>query len=268
MPEKNGIAPGHPSWAELASPDPEVSKRFYEGLFGWSSYTLTTDIGDYEVFTLGGVQGPEAAGMQTLLDDTERGSWTCYFRSDDIDSTVAAVREAGGLEVVEPTEVADLGRMALCSDPEGAEFALWYPYNLKGVGVVDEPAAMCWVELACHDTEGARRFYGHVFGWRPVDRDFYYESVYTQWKVGESSVAGMVSIDELGPPGLRARWTPYFYVSDCDAAAARATELGARVHIAPTDIKPGRFAILSDPTGACVALFAPTVDLQAERVRP
>ena len=267
MPETNGIAPGSPSWAELASPDPDASRRFYRGLFGWYSYTLTTDIGDYEIFTLGDVQGPETAGMQMLLDESERGSWTCYFRSDDIEATVAAVRDAGGLEVVEPTQVADLGRMALCSDPEGADFALWTPYNLKGAGVLNEPSAMCWMELACHDPEGAQRFYGEVFGWRAVERD-YYDSPYTQWEVGGAPVAGMVSIAELWPSDRPARWTPYFWVSDCDASAARAAGLGARVHIPPTDIKPGRFAILSDPTGACVALFAPAVDFPAERLRP
>jgi predicted enzyme related to lactoylglutathione lyase len=78
----------------------------------------------------------------------------------------------------------------------------------------------------------------------------------------------MVSMAELWPSDRPARWTPYFWVSDCDASAARAAGLGARVHIPPTDIKPGRFAILSDPTGACVALFAPAVDFPVERLRP
>ena len=268
MPEVTAFAPGHPSWAELASPDPEGSGRFYRALFGWYSYTLTVgDLGEYEIFTLGDVQGPEVAGMQALADDSGTASWTCYFRTDDIPATLAAVRDAGGLETMEPTDVADLGRMALCSDPDGADFALWYPYNLKGAGVVDEPSAMLWVELASRDIERARRFYGQVFGWRAVDRD-YYDTVYTDWKVGDRAVAGMVSMEELWPPGHPPHWTPFFWVSDCDASTARAADLGGRVRIPPTDIKPCRFAIVTDPTGARLGLVTPTTDVQAERSRP
>jgi predicted enzyme related to lactoylglutathione lyase len=157
MPEVTSYEPGHPTWAELASPDPERSKDFYCELFGWYSYTLTADIGEYEVFTLGGVQGPEVGGMQFLADDSLHSSWTCYFRTADMAASVDAVRAAGGMVLVEPTDVAGLGRMSLCSDLEGADFALWYPGDLQGAGGMDEPATMCWVELACRDVRAAIR---------------------------------------------------------------------------------------------------------------
>jgi predicted enzyme related to lactoylglutathione lyase len=268
MPEVTSFAPGFPSWAELASPDLERSKDFYCELFGWYCYTLTADIGEYEVFTLGDVQGPEVGGMQSLADDSQPASWTCYFRTDDIPACLDTVRAAGGLVLVEPTDIADLGQMALCADPEGADFALWYPYRLQGAGVVDEPGAMCWVELAGHDVEGERRFYGEVFGWRSVTRD-YYSSGYTNWKVGDWSVAGMVPMQEWWPAGFPAHWTPYFWVADCDDATARAAELGARVRVQPVDIRPGRFSVVTDPTGARLALLTPAVrDRAAVRSRP
>jgi len=268
MPEVTSYEPGYPTWAELASPNPQRSKDFYCGLFGWYSYTLTIDIGEYEVFTLGGVQGPEVVGMQFLQDDTLGSSWTCYFRTADIAASVDAVRTAGGTVLVEPTDIADLGQMALCSDLEGADFAFWYPYHLQGAGVVDEPATMCWVELACRDIHAARGFYGAVFGWKAVDRD-YYGSVYTSWKVGDWSVAGMVSIDEHWPPGYPAQWMPYYWVADCDASTAKAAELGGGVHVPPTDITPGRISIISDPAGARLALLTPAdPDRAAIRARP
>jgi predicted enzyme related to lactoylglutathione lyase len=50
---------------------------------------------------------------------------------------------------------------------------------------------------------------------------------------------------------------PYFQVADCDASAAKAAALGARLMIGPQDIPTtGRFAILTDPQGAIFALFA------------
>ncbi|TDD92147.1 VOC family protein [Actinomadura darangshiensis] len=268
MPEVTAHAPGFPSWAELSSPDVAASNAFYCELFGWYVYTMENVFGDYHVFTLGGVEGPAVAGMQPLVDDSAKPSWTCYFRSDDIPATLDTVRAMGGRELLEPTDVNNLGRMALCGDPEGADFALWEPYDFPGAEVVDEPSAMCWVELATHDIDGARRFYNAVFGWRSVDRS-YYEPAYTNWKIGDWSVAGMLPLESWWPVGFPPHWIPYFWVLDCDATAARAAELGAVVHVPPTDIKPGRLSVLTDPAGARLAVLTPAVDDRAAvRSRP
>jgi predicted enzyme related to lactoylglutathione lyase len=51
---------------------------------------------------------------------------------------------------------------------------------------------------------------------------------------------------------------PYFMVTDVDAGAAKAKQLGAKVMAGPTDIpKVGRFAIVSDPQNAVFAIFTP-----------
>jgi uncharacterized protein len=42
----------------------------------------------------------------------------------------------------------------------------------------------------------------------------------------------------------------YFAVDDADRAAARVGELGGSVMMGPTDIEPGRFAVVADPAGA------------------
>jgi predicted enzyme related to lactoylglutathione lyase len=58
-------------------------------------------------------------------------------------------------------------------------------------------------------------------------------------------------MDENWPEGLPTHWGVYFNVADCDATAAKATELGGSVHVPPTDIpNVGRFAMIEDPTGA------------------
>ncbi|MES9542026.1 VOC family protein [Actinomadura sp. NPDC000600] len=256
-------APGFPTWAELATPDVRESERFYRELFGWYLYTLTGSLADYQIFTLGDVQGPEVAGMHQLADDTMAPEWTCYFRTDDIQATLDTVRAMGGRELSEPTDMANLGRMAHCADPEGADFALWTPYDFEGAGVRDEPSAMCWTELASRDIDGARRFYGEVFGWKAVDRS-YYAPEYTNWKVGDWSVAGMVPLEEWWPADFDPHWIPYFWVSDCDATAARAAELGAVVHVPPIDIKPGRFAVMTDPCGARLAVLTPVAGSRSE----
>ncbi|GLZ06060.1 glyoxalase [Actinomadura sp. NBRC 104412] len=258
MPEVTSHAPGWPSWVDLHSPDTRRSKEFYTDLFGWDAYTMTVPgFGDREMFTLGGIQGPEVAGMHPLADDTQPPSWMCYFRSDDIQATMETVRAAGGRELAPPADLANLGHMALCSDPEGADFALWTPYNLAGAGVVDEPSAMCWVELACRDTEQARRYYNEVFGWKGIDVE-HSGSDYTKFLLGEDRpLAGMVRMDERWPQDVPPHWIPYFQVADCDEAAARAAGLGASIQYGPADIPAGRYAVMTDPTGARLAVMTP-----------
>ncbi|WP_433136192.1 VOC family protein [Actinomadura nitritigenes] len=258
MPEMIRHAPGWPAWVDLLTPDLASSKAFYSELFGWHGYTLTTpSFGDYEIFTLGDAQGPEVAGMQELPDDTQASSWTCYFMTEDVRATLETIRDEGGQELIAPFWIADLGEMALCCDREGADFALWRPGNLRGAGVVDEPSSMCRVELACHDAEEARRFYGRVFGWNVAERQG--PSRRTEWRLGEWPLGGLVSIDELRPHGLgdQAHWVPFFQVTDCDAAVARAARYGARPLLPATDASLGRYAVMADPVGAHLAVVAP-----------
>ncbi|MBE1530868.1 VOC family protein [Actinomadura algeriensis] len=258
MPEVTRHEPGTACWLDLASPDPETSKAFYGELLGWHSYTLSVDkLDDYEMFTLGGVDGPTVAGMQTLADETQPPSWTCYFRVTDVTDVARRVLAAGGRELVAPLDIAHLGRIGMYLDPQGTDFAVWEPYEVEGAQVVGEPSAMCWVELASREVEKSRRFYGEVFGWRAVDRHYYRHFVYTNWKIDGWSVAGMVHMDETWPDEWPGDWIPYFQVADCDAVVARSVELGASVVIQPDDIDPGRFGVVMDPTGARLGLLAP-----------
>ncbi|MBE1530867.1 VOC family protein [Actinomadura algeriensis] len=259
MPKVTEYQPGMACWLDLASPDIEASKRFYRELFGWSSYTITQDaFADYEVFTLGGADGPTTSGLHMLADETQPPSWTVYFRVVDVEETGRAVTAAGGRELVMPMLGMHLGRVAMYSDLEGADFAVWQPFGDEGMEIPREPTSMCWVELASRDIHGARRFYGDVFGWRTVDREYYSAAPYTEWRIdGEQVGGGMAFMDERWPPHWNAHWTPYFWVTDCDATVWKAAELGARVVIPPTDIRPGRFATIIDPIGARLAMITP-----------
>ncbi|MEO3786845.1 VOC family protein [Actinocorallia sp. B10E7] len=257
MVEVRAYSPGTPCWAELATPDPEGSRAFYSELFGWASYTVSSDrFGDYTIFTLGDVQGPMVSGLIGLADESERPSWTCYFATDDVDATVEAARSAGGQVYLEGTDMGHTGRTAMLTDPEGAEFSLWQAYELIGAEVSGAPGTMCWVELACRDLRTALRFYDTVFGWKGVSRprgDF----PYTDWELSQRPVAGMVLMDERWPAHYPPHWSPYFAVADCDASAARAVDLGARIQLPPVDTEIGRFAMLTDPNDARLAVLAP-----------
>lgn len=243
---------GTQSWIDLGSPDLRASKAFYCGLFGWGSYTLTFDeFGDYEVFTEPS-SDEGIAGVTALVDDTQSPSWTCTFRVDDVDACVRTVEAAGGQPRVDPTDVAGLARIAQFADPQGAEFGVWQPVRSGEKSKIGERSAARFVELACRDASEARSFYRQVFGWSMTEADGRFA---TRWTIGDRLVATAVAADGGGPAGSLPQWSPYFEVADCDAAAARAVELGARMWSAPADTDLGRFAVLLDPTGVRFAVI-------------
>jgi hypothetical protein len=65
----------------------------------------------------------------------------------------------------------------------------------------------------------------------------------------------MMPMDESWPAAVPAHWMVYFAVDDTDATAAKAAELGGQVSVPPTDIPPGRFAVLNDPQGAVFSVL-------------
>lgn len=250
MPQIKSYDPGTPNWVDLATPDVGKAEAFYGALFGWKSRAAPeSEAGEYTLFTLDGDGDLAVAGAMPMLDDTQPPAWTTHISVSDVGATTYAVQAAGGVILMEPANILRAGRLAVFADPQGAIIAAWQPRAFQGAAVVDEVNTYCWSELACRDIEAAKDFYPRVFGWEP-DTHAFGGSTYTEWQVGGRSVAGMVQMDDQWPEDLPAYWSAYFAVGDCDAAAAKAVELGGSVSMPPTDIPVGRFAVLNDPFDA------------------
>ena len=85
-------------------------------------------------------------------------------RTDDLASTVAAVREAGGQVLQEEVDFSPIGKLGVFVDPLGATFCAWEAGHREGAELVNEPSAWSMSALQTNDTEHAARFYGAVFG--------------------------------------------------------------------------------------------------------
>lgn len=254
MSERTSYAPGTPSWVELGSPDLDASVEFYGALFGWDvpAPENAEQTGGYRIALK---DGRPAAGMMPLMQEGQPPVWTTYVSVADADATAAAVNEAGGNTIAAPMAVMDLGEMAVFADPTGAVFGIWQPGTFLGAGVVNEPGAIAWNELGTRDTAAAKEFYGAVFGWGAADNDTGEMGIYTQWKLGESSVGGMMDISGRLPDEIPAHWLTYFAVEDADAALETARGKGGSVSFGPVDIPVGRFAVVRDPHGAAFAVI-------------
>ncbi|MFL5844775.1 MAG: VOC family protein [Solirubrobacteraceae bacterium] len=231
------FAPGTPVWVDLATPDATASLAFYGGLFGWTATDPVQEFGGYQNLLL---DGRHVAGLTPMGGPI----WMTHFSTTDADVSAALVTENGGRIAYEPMDVADLGRLAICEDPQGAPFGLWQPGRHTGAELVNAPGALIWNELHSEELAAATPFYEAVLGWSAVAEEAGGHP-YTVFTVGGRPVAGGSA--NGGTP----HWLVWFGAADADATAARAQELGAELAMGPFDIDGvGRTAVLIDPQGA------------------
>ena len=116
-----------------------------------------------------------------------------------------------------------------------------------------EQGVPSWLDLGTSDPEGARAFYGGLFGWEfdiSPDPEF---GGYAQATLRGKRVAGLGGRMDESMPVV---WTTYFAVDDADKVAEAVAEHGGTVVVAPMAVgEHGRMAIGIDPTGAAFGLW-------------
>ena len=241
-------------WPELASTDQAGAKTFYAGLFGWTPNDAP--MGDGNVYTIFKKDDRDAAALYQM--GKEQASmpphWGSYVAVASADEAAALATKLGARVAMAPFDVMESGRMAVIQDPQGGFVAVWQARQHPGIGVVDEPGALCWTELMTNDIAAAGKFYSALFGWTTETKRMGPQP-YTVFKRDGRSKAGMIAITrEMGP--LPPHWLSYFAVRDTDAMVAKAIMLRGSVVAQPMDIPDvGRFAVLHDPQGAAFAIL-------------
>jgi len=245
-------------WNELATDDTAAAQAFYTGLFGWTARDQELPGGGAPPYKMVRLGGEDLAGMYDMAGPQFEGvppHWMNYVLVEDVDAVAAGVEPAGGKLIWPPMDIPGVGRMAAFADPEGARLSLFQAGARAGrpdMGAAH--GAFCWAELNTNDPEAAAAFYTAVLPWDGHRSDSG-PHPYTEWLVGGRPVGGMIQIDRSWGP-VPAHWTTYFAVDDCDAAVARAVELGGSSKMPATTIDGvGRFALLDDPTGATFAVI-------------
>ena len=118
------------------------------------------------------------------------------------------------------------------------------------------PGKFIWIDLATENPNGARDFYGAVFGWK--FREIENARVpYTLIENATGKVGGMFR--QVRPPGAKvgSKWISVMSVEDPSKAARLVAERGGQVLLAPT-VVPGRgtHALFRDPEGAVFGVLA------------
>ena len=119
--------PGYFSWNELVTPDEDASMDFYAAVFGWTvvpfenpnkpdypggkPYKLLKADDDPMRMAGGMIQCPMPKGCS---------QWVPYVVVENTDATVEQAKSLGAELLLEPTDIPNVGRIAVLKDPHGA----------------------------------------------------------------------------------------------------------------------------------------------------
>ena len=270
MSERDGYVHGVPCFVAGVFPDPEAAAAFYSELFGWETEDLmpADHPGAWYVCRL---RGRDVAAIVSPhgAPAPPQAVWTTLIWVDSADEAAATARAAGGAVIADPFDSPGGGRQAVLADPAGAVFSVWEPRERRGAQLVNEPGAWSMSALSSADPEGAKRFYGVLFGWSTDSFDMGGAEI-LMWTV-PGYVGGEPQqpvprdvIATMAPPGpdgdgAPAHWSVDFWVANVEEAAAKVAENGGQVLAGPYDVPNTglRQADVLDPQGAGLSLTQP-----------
>lgn len=259
------VLPGHFYFTDLHTTDVDDAQRFYSDLLGWRFEEVPGAPNRYVTASVDG----RAKGAITGLTTEQRAAdvlpyWFPYLWVEDLDATLGKVEGLGGRIEQPAYDVFDLGRMAVVRDAAGASFGLWQDLTATEPPVKDEHGSAFWYELHSSDVDASLAFYRDLVGWRSERLDMGHRMTYdlvvpARVDDQQPNAGGvMTMMQPHRDSGRPSTWFTYFNVDDCDAAFARAQQLGAMPVMEPHDIRSaGRSCWVQDPQGALLALMTP-----------
>jgi uncharacterized protein len=242
-------------WINLMTPEGERARAFFARLFRWT-YGEMPGVPGGRVIE---VEGKPAGALMDLdvvkMPHDTPPSIGVMVRVDDADATVARANALGG-SAGSAFDVMENGRMAMCTDPNGALLAVWQPKSKCG-SEADSHAhgTPTWFEVLSTDSARAVRFYSELFGWVPEEQHPVPGMSYTVLKLGGVPIGGAMDIlPQMGDTPTH--WATTFAVESADEAVRLAVELGAKLCQPVGDIPDvGRFALLRSPQGVAFSIL-------------
>jgi len=240
-------------WHELLTNDTAAAASFYAKVAGWRSQP--SNMPGYTIFMAGQIQ---LAGLMAL--PPEAGSapphWIVYIGTPDVDACCTQAQSLGGRIHKAATEIPNVGRFAVLTDPQGASFAVFTPAGSPPPPTQPPTGGFSWHELATTDVAGALRFYGALFGWtKGVGHDMGPMGVYQLFEHAGSAVGGMCNTQG---PQTPPSWLTYVHVADANRAVAAVRTGGGRLLHGPTEVPGGSWiALFLDPQGGAFAVQEP-----------
>ena len=249
-------AKGKFSWYELMTSDTKAAGKFYSDVVGWTTAEMPDPNGHhYTTFNLGNV------GIAGMLNIPGHTAWIGYIAVDDVDAHIPKIVEAGGKLLRPATDVPEMLRFAVLSDPQGAAIVVFTPNPHMSSPQRPEsptPGTVGWHELYTTDLEGGFNFYHKLFGWTKVsDMDMGPMGLYRIFDEGDQKPTGDGGMMTKPPQMPVSCWSFYFHVDSIKAAIQRVGSGGGKILNGPTQVPGGAWIIQGqDPQGAMFSLVS------------
>ena len=240
-------------WHDLMTTDPAAATTFFTGVIGWGTQAWDGPT-PYTMWTANGV--PVGGVMQLPPDAGAPTHWMGYISTPDVDATIAAAGALGAAVMVPATDIPNVGRFAVLTDPQGAAFAVYASAGGDADPAPPGPGEFSWHELYTTDVDAAFDFYQKLFGWQKTSAmDMGEMGVYQMFGIGEIPFGGMMkkAAEMPGPPG----WQHYVKVDDVKRVAEVVKQKGGQVVNGPMEVPGGDYiANCIDPQGGMFSIHS------------
>lgn len=113
----------------------------------------------------------------------------------------------------------------------------------------------CWNELATNDMHAAKDFYSKVLGWKFKEIQSE-DMTYIIIQLNDKDIGGIWQISKNQQDHIPPHWMTYVLVNNVEETLTKAKQHGAQEIKGVTHVgNMGRFAIITDPTGAHLAFW-------------
>ena len=117
--------PGSFGWNDLLAADPATAGAFYGQLFGWKAEKVPGIAGvEYQVFK---IDDRMIGGMTRRPNPQAPPSWLAYVIVENVNASTERAAKLGAHVCMPPTDIPDVGRIAVITDPEGVPLGMFQP---------------------------------------------------------------------------------------------------------------------------------------------
>ncbi|MGZ8984058.1 MAG: VOC family protein [Methylotenera sp.] len=117
-------APGEWIWSSLITTDPDADAAFYQSLFDYEVFDLSSDKGAQHLILASDNYARASANSLPENKPNIHPHWLNYIRVEDAVKMTAKLVSLGGRVLVEPRLDRDGSKVAIVADPMGAPFGL------------------------------------------------------------------------------------------------------------------------------------------------
>lgn len=235
-------------WHDLASPDPEASRKFYEEVFGWT--TVPFGEGNKQVWVFKN-NGEPVGLMAKYQTKNGSGEWIGSISVPDVNAAVAEAKSKGAVVLEAPTETQNLGTIAFIQDLQGAIISFIKFANGDPEAGLASLNSFLGLELWSNNPQGSIDFYTELIGYKTTEMD----GLGIDYTMFEMDGKYCASVMKNPVESVRSHWVPYIRVADINDIISKAKAAGANILIEPSpEVRGGTSALFLDPTGAPVAI--------------